>query len=408
MESLTNSPGASKLRLNFNYDTQSHRTMKKVESWTGSAWSLTTSNQFLYDSWNLIATLNQSLSTINSFVWGLDLSGSQQGAGGIGGLLILRDATQGRHLPVFDGNGNLAGLTDASSGTNSATYEYGPFGETLRVSGPLASLNPFRFSNKFQDDETLLLYYGYRSYNPTAGSWLNRDPVQESGGQNLYAFTANDAANSYDHLGLEWKIFNVSSAPRADVTGGCGDTVRQLAEKIHLDADEYRRWIVPLLGELPGTPDDPLVGDVVFSIPNTVYVNRVGSFPVYMAYVADQERLALKIQGFKVIYQTDLDNAKVLAQFADTNIFGFINVAHGEEEPYGHGEIETTDTRGLGLESVKGVLHHKLGGMMIIQCWGDEVDWPKILAKGAYYWAGHGKIRFWDVPRARFNDRPPL
>src|SRR6516162_5824054 len=63
--------------------------------------------------------------------------------------------------------------TDASSGTNSATFEYGPFGEPLRASGPMAFLNPFRFSNKFQDDETGLLYYGYRSYNPSTGRWLN-------------------------------------------------------------------------------------------------------------------------------------------------------------------------------------------------------------------------------------------
>ena len=46
-------------------------------------------------------------------------------------------------------------------GAISAQYVYGPFGEVLRATGPMAKVNPFRFSTKYQDDETDLLYYGY-------------------------------------------------------------------------------------------------------------------------------------------------------------------------------------------------------------------------------------------------------
>ena len=41
-----------------------------------------------------------------------------------------------------------------------AQYEYGPFGELIRATGPMAKLNPFRFSTKYDDDESDL-YYGY-------------------------------------------------------------------------------------------------------------------------------------------------------------------------------------------------------------------------------------------------------
>ena len=44
----------------------------------------------------------------------------------------------------------------------SPTCSEGPFGELLRATGPMAKANPFRFSTKYQDDETDLLYYGYR------------------------------------------------------------------------------------------------------------------------------------------------------------------------------------------------------------------------------------------------------
>jgi len=40
-------------------------------------------------------------------------------------------------------------------------------------------------------------------YQPTAGRWLSRDPSQESGGANLYAFCGNDNANRYDALGQQ-------------------------------------------------------------------------------------------------------------------------------------------------------------------------------------------------------------
>jgi len=51
----------------------------------------------------------------------------------------------------------------------------------------MAKNNPFRFSTKYQDDESDLLYYGYRYYKPSTGTWPNRDPLGERG----FAFVAN-------------------------------------------------------------------------------------------------------------------------------------------------------------------------------------------------------------------------
>ncbi|HOC58217.1 MAG TPA: RHS repeat-associated core domain-containing protein [Verrucomicrobiota bacterium] len=60
-------------------------------------------------------------------------------------------------------------------------HKYGPFGEVIRATGPLAKANPFRFSTKYQDDETDLLYYGYRYYSASTGRWISRDPINELG-----------------------------------------------------------------------------------------------------------------------------------------------------------------------------------------------------------------------------------
>ncbi len=179
--SLSSAPTGSKLELAFIYDWQGRRIQKSVFTNSGSAYVLEYTDNFLYDGWNLLATLNPQLSTINSFLWGSDLSGSTQGAGGVGGLLEVINYGSGTNFVAFDGNGNVAALVNAADGTLTANYEYGPFGEPIRMTGTQAKANPFRFSTKYDDDESDLLYYGYRYYKPSTGTWPNRDPMGELG-----------------------------------------------------------------------------------------------------------------------------------------------------------------------------------------------------------------------------------
>ena len=45
-------------------------------------------------------------------------------------------------------------------------------------------------------------YYGRRYYDPKDGRFVGRDPLQEAGGINLYAFVTNNAVNLWDYLGM--------------------------------------------------------------------------------------------------------------------------------------------------------------------------------------------------------------
>ena len=71
-----------------------------------------------------------------------------------------------------------------------ALYEYSSFGQVLKSEGDIAQFNKFRFSCEYMDDELGLIYYNYRHFNPTDGRWINRDPITERGGWNLYESTA--------------------------------------------------------------------------------------------------------------------------------------------------------------------------------------------------------------------------
>ena len=66
----------------------------------------------------------------------------------------------------------------------------------------------FRFSSKYTDNETGLVYYGYRYCQPQTGRWLTRDPIGELSGGHLYSLVRNTPVNSIDPYGL----YDVSTA----------------------------------------------------------------------------------------------------------------------------------------------------------------------------------------------------
>ena len=183
------------------YDAQSRRVRKQVFTYTSGTWSLTTDEKFIYDGWNLIAVLDAASSNalLRTYSWGTDLSGSLQGAGGVGGLLSAKDGSVVYHY-TYDANGNVSEVLNNSGGI-AAHYEYDAFGNTVASSGAYAMANAYRFSTKPLDSATELYYYGLRYYNPNTGRWPSRDPIGERGGINLYGMVNNNAVNKWDYLG---------------------------------------------------------------------------------------------------------------------------------------------------------------------------------------------------------------
>ena len=79
-------------------------------------------------------------------VWGVDLSGTLQGAGGVGGLLAISRC--GRYyLPCMDAMGNIVKYID-EDGAEVAGFVHGPFGELLYSSG--ADADAFHLSGQMK------------------------------------------------------------------------------------------------------------------------------------------------------------------------------------------------------------------------------------------------------------------
>jgi len=203
-------------RVTCDYDAEGRRFKKTIIHKTTRAEQVkeTLDNvTFIWDGWNLIyerhANELGTRTLDRKYVWGEDIgggTGGASGAGGAGGLLLIRE-TRGQAVPVdyyplYDGSGHVVGLTD-SAGTLVAQYTYGPFGELISASGPMADANPIRYATKYYDKETGLYYFGRRYYDPATGQWLNREPLGEDESLNLYAYTLNDPVNNVDRLGLD-------------------------------------------------------------------------------------------------------------------------------------------------------------------------------------------------------------
>ena len=130
----------------------------------------------------------------------MDKSGTEQGAGGVEGLLAV--SVDGVfYIPCYDHNGNVV-LYVSETGSIAAQYTYDPYGNVIESSGPLADVFSFGFSTQYHDRETGMVGYKRRFYGPVLGRWLNRDPIEEEGGENLYAFVNNNPILAIDSTGL--------------------------------------------------------------------------------------------------------------------------------------------------------------------------------------------------------------
>lgn len=91
-------------------------------------------------------------------------------------------------------------------------------------------------------------HYGLRFYNPDTGRWLDRDPIEERGGKNVYAFIRNRVLDTVNRLGLS--IWYSSIEIRR--YHGSGEASIGLNEPSYFDTDDWGPGnysnIVPAVG----------------------------------------------------------------------------------------------------------------------------------------------------------------
>ena len=232
-------------KVEYAYDFYGRRIQKEVFTQDNGNWALSKSSSFVCDKWNLISeisvssTPNSSLLTTNStsYVWGIDLSGTLQGAGGVGGLLaVIRD--NGIFYPTYDANGNVSEYVD-STDTIAAHREYDSFGNTISATGDADAFSHW-FSTKPWCAITSILHFELRPNKPEIGRWLNRDPIAEIGGLNLYNQLNNSVINNTDYLGLK------NSPSACSRNASCPENLLRLGQNLNLVFERYKDFFNPV------------------------------------------------------------------------------------------------------------------------------------------------------------------
>ncbi len=128
---------------------------------------------------------------------------------------------------LHDALGSVIGLTDAD-GELVERYTYDPYGRTY-IENPSGSTwiangsvpildghgattpaysafgNPFMWTGQRFDSAIGLYHFHFRTYSPALGRWLQRDPIGQAVGLNLYEYVLSNPTGILDSLGLSPK-----------------------------------------------------------------------------------------------------------------------------------------------------------------------------------------------------------
>ena len=111
------------------------------------------------------------------------------------------DATEGDFYYTRDHLASIREVVADNGLTVESRYDYGIWGEVERIAGPGIE-SVFRYTGHYYHVPSELHLTWFRAYDAELGRWLSRDPIEEKGGLNLYAYVSNEPILLIDELGL--------------------------------------------------------------------------------------------------------------------------------------------------------------------------------------------------------------
>ncbi|HBG05564.1 MAG: hypothetical protein A2075_07590 [Geobacteraceae bacterium GWC2_58_44] len=163
---------------NYTYDDQGRRIAKTIDSTTA---------KYLYNGPDIVAEYGDWASPTAQFTHGPNTDDP----------IIRATATAAQYFHQ-DGLGSVVALSD-QTGATTCTQRFDAWGKTIAASGN--SIPQYGYTGR-EPDETGLVYYRARHYDPTIGRFTQRDPIRLQGGINPYAYANANPVTFTDPEGL--------------------------------------------------------------------------------------------------------------------------------------------------------------------------------------------------------------
>jgi len=179
----------------YQYDGRNRRTVK--QAYSGGTLS-ETRHFYFTDGWQDVEErVGTSTSMDKQYVWGVRY---------VDELVCRDDATPERLYASQDANFNLTSIT-STGGAVQQRFVYDPYGTDIVLTGAWAATTDAfswvkRFAGQSLDTETQNYYCRARYYQPRLGIFVNRDPIGNNGGINLYQYVAGRPIDRLDPYGL--------------------------------------------------------------------------------------------------------------------------------------------------------------------------------------------------------------
>jgi RHS repeat-associated protein len=160
---------------------------------------------------------------------------------------------------------------NADTGAIAQRIDYDEWGNATYVSGA-SDFQPFGFAGGLTDQDTGLVRFGARDYDPRVGRWTSKDPIRFRGSPNFFTYALSDPINRIDPTGLKDRSFPFNGQA---VNGARSRPI------IVVDMDNSKA-ITLRYGE-----SSPYTADYDFTVdgenytkigPNTVVINEDGTF----------------------------------------------------------------------------------------------------------------------------------
>jgi RHS repeat-associated protein len=121
------------------------------------------------------------------------------------GTLAVKDNQMSPIEPEYnlDRGGSVTEMTD-QSGNVVSQYGYDPYGRQTRIGGTGPDAD-FGYRGTYVHQRSGLLMMGARAYSPALGRFINRDPLEEAGGINMYAYVENNPISRFDPTGTSYQ-----------------------------------------------------------------------------------------------------------------------------------------------------------------------------------------------------------